>query len=169
MKPITRRTMLLSPCLAGAWAPPAAADPALWSAEFQQPSGQALKLASFRGRWLVLNFWATWCAPCIKELPDFDQFHRDEQARPGREGWQVVGLAVDGPTPVRDFLKRRPVSFPIGLAGMNGTDLMKKLGNSRGGLPFTVIANLKGEIVWRRPGETPLALLREQRQKLAAS
>lgn len=169
MNPISRRLLLLSPWLAGALPHTASAEPALWASEFVQPDGQPLKLASFRGRWLVLNFWATWCAPCVKELPDFDQFHRDERARAGGQGWQVVGLAVDGPTPVRDFLKRRPVGFPIGLAGMNGSDLMKKLGNPRGGLPFTVIANPKGELAWRRPGETSLAMLREQRQKLLAS
>jgi thiol-disulfide isomerase/thioredoxin len=160
-----RRALLLStllPVSAGASAPEAA----LWAAEFQTPEGQALQLGAFKGQWLLINFWATWCAPCIKELPDFDQFHREEAAKPAGKGWRVVGLAIDGPTPVRQFLQRRPVGFPIGLAGMNGSELMGKLGNLRkGALPYTVLVSAAGEIVWRRPGETPLALLREQRKK----
>ena len=73
------------------------------------------------------------------------------------------------PTPVREFLARRPVRFPIGLAGLNGSDLAKKLGNLRGGLPFTVLANPAGEIVWRHPGETKHSQLVALRKKLLAS
>ena len=85
------------------------------------------------------------------------------------QGWPVVGLAIDAPTPVRDFLKRRPVRYPIGLAGLNGTELMRSLGNLKGGLPFTVVVDPQGAIAWRRPGETHLAQLRELRGKLAVS
>jgi thiol-disulfide isomerase/thioredoxin len=165
---LARRALLLAPLLPLA-AHANAEEAALWSAEFQTPDGQPLKLKDLRGQWLVVNFWATWCAPCIKELPDFDQFFREEAAKGPAKAWRMVGLAIDGPTPVRQFLQRRPVSFPIGLAGLTGTDLMKKLGNLRGGLPYTLICNPQGQIVWRRPGETPLAMLREQRQKLAPS
>lgn len=160
---LTRRS-LLGAIPTGAYAGPEQAA-ALWAAQFTQPDGQALSPADWRGRWLVVNFWATWCPPCVIELPDFDRFHQEEQAK-GKKGWQVLGLAIDGPTPVRDFLKHRPLRFPIGLAGLNGSELMRKLGNLRGGLPFTVVINPQGLIVWRRPGETRLAWLQEQRQKL---
>lgn len=160
---LTRRTVLASaPGLA--WAGDAALAE-LWAARFATPNGQTLELARLRGQWFVLNFWATWCAPCIKELPDFNRFDQEERAK-GAKGWRVLGLAIDGPTPVREFLKQHPVDFPIGLAGLNGSELMRKLGNFRGGLPFTVVANPHGDIVWRRPGATPLALLQEQRRKL---
>ena len=72
-------------------------EPALWQLSFEQASGGTLTMASLRGRPLLLNFWATWCAPCIKELPMLDRVHREKRAA----GWQVVGIAVDGPTPVR--------------------------------------------------------------------
>ena len=108
----------------------AAQDDGLWALRFERPEGGELVMAELRGRLLVLNFWATWCPPCVKEMPELDRFHRTFAP----QGWQVVGLAIDGPTPVRDFLRRVPVGFPIGLAGLGGTDLVRKLGNPAGGL-----------------------------------
>ena len=86
------------------------AEQSLWTQRFDQPAGGELAMGPLRGKPLVLNFWATWCAPCVKEMPMLDAFHREHQA----QGWQVVGLAVDGPTPVREFLTKVPVAFPIG-------------------------------------------------------
>ena len=135
---------------------PAPDEPSgLWSSRFQRPEGGELVMASLRGRPLVLNFWATWCPPCVEEMPELDRFHR---AWAGR-GWQVVGLAVDGPTPVREFLARSPVGFPIGLAGFEGTGLGRQLGNDKGALPFTVLFDRAGQVVRRKPGKTDLAEL----------
>lgn len=128
---------------------------ALWPLQFDRPDGGRLVMAEFRGRPLVLNFWATWCPPCVKEMPELDRFHRDFAAR----GWQVVGLAIDGPTPVREFLQRVPVSFPIGLAGFGGTELGRELGNVTGALPFTVLIGSDGRVAHRKLGETNYAEL----------
>lgn len=123
---------------------------ALWSMSFTQPDGTQLQMASLRGKPLVLNFWATWCPPCVKELPQIDRFHTEFKPA----GWQVVGLAVDGPTPVREFLRKQPLGFPVGLAGLDGTDLSKRLGNSVGALPFTVVFGRDGRPLHRKLGET---------------
>jgi thiol-disulfide isomerase/thioredoxin len=123
-------------------------DPGFWTLRFDQPTGGELSMSRFSGTPLVLNFWATWCPPCVKEMPLLDAFHRQHQAT----GWQVVGLAVDGPTPVREFLAKHPVGFPIGLAGLNGVDVSRSLGNERGALPFSVIINRSGELVFRKLG-----------------
>jgi thiol-disulfide isomerase/thioredoxin len=122
----------------------------LWDLSFPQPGGDTLVMAGLRGQPLVLNFWATWCPPCVKEMPALDRFHRAHAPR----GWQVVGLAVDGPTPVREFLARVPIGFPIGLAGFDGTDISRRLGNPTGALPFTVVFGADGHVQHRKLGET---------------
>jgi len=134
----------------------AGADPSdVWSLRFPTPDGGELVLADFRGRPLLLNFWATWCPPCVKEMPLLDQFQRAHQAA----GWRVVGLAIDGPTPVRQFLARVPVGFAIGLAGLDGTELSRRLGNQSGALPFTVVFGKAGQVLHRKLGEvTPAEL-----------
>ena len=118
----------------------AAMQDLLWSRTFTKPGGGELPFAALRGKPLLLNFWATWCAPCVTELPLLDQFHRDQQAR----GWQVVGLAVDNDAPVRQFLAQHPVGFQVGLAGFEGVSLSRALGNTGGGLPFSVVFNSAG-------------------------
>lgn len=124
--------------------PPAA----FWSQSWESPGGQPLAAADFRGRPLLLNFWATWCPPCVEELPLLDQFFQSHLA----QGWQVLGLAIDQPSAVSAFLARRPLAFPIGLAGLGGTELSRELGNSNGGLPFSVLFDPAGRLVERKLG-----------------
>lgn len=130
-------------------------EQALWEQAFDRPEGGELRLAAMKGQVIVLNFWATWCPPCIKELPDLDRLQREHAAR----GVQVVGLAVDGPTPVRQFLARQPVSFAVGLAGFEGTELSRRLGNLAGALPFTVVIDRQGVVRHRKLGPTEFAEL----------
>jgi thiol-disulfide isomerase/thioredoxin len=105
-------------------------------------------MQSFRGKPVVVNFWATWCPPCVEEMPLLEAFFRQNTAK----GIQVVGLAIDQPSAVRTFLQRTPVSYPIGLAGLGGTELSKTLGNESGGLPYTVVVGADGSVVQRRMG-----------------
>ncbi|AVS77052.1 redoxin [Paracidovorax avenae] len=135
------------------------AEAALWGMRFDapQPGSPALDMQAFRGRPLLVNFWATWCPPCVEELPMLNTFYRTQQAR----GWQVVGLAIDQPSSVRQFLARVPVDFPIGLAGLQGTDLGRSLGNLAGGLPFTVLLGADGTIMHRKMGQITADDLRQ--------
>lgn len=125
-----------------------AIDPALWSTRYERPEGGELDLATLRGKPLLVNFWATWCPPCIEELPLIDAFFRQQAAA----GWQVAGLAIDRPEAVRRFLANAPVSFPVGIAGLAGTDLVRRLGNTAGGLPFTLVLGSDGRVSARKMG-----------------
>jgi thiol-disulfide isomerase/thioredoxin len=127
-----------------------AEDTSLWQLAFDTPQGARLALASLRARPLVLNFWATWCPPCVREMPALDRFHREHAAR----GWQVLGIAADNATAVREFLARTPVGFAIALAGFEGVALSRQLGNPTGGLPFTVVFGSGGRLAHRHVGET---------------
>ena len=122
---------------------------ALWNAEFDTPDGQVLKMQNLQGRPLVINFWATWCAPCVEEMPLLDIFFRQNASK----GWQMVGLAIDQPSRVRQYLSQNAISYPIGLAGLTGTELGRYLGNEVGGLPFTVVLDGKGGVIQRKLGK----------------
>ena len=98
----------------------------------------------------VLLYWgATWCPPCVEELPLLNAFFEENKAK----GWQVVGIAVDKLEPVKAFLQRQPLAFPVALAGMEGLALSKTLGNQVGGLPFTVLVGADGSILNRKIGK----------------
>lgn len=139
------------------WTPSPLADDALngfWAATFAPPQGdRSWVMADFRGKPLLLNFWATWCPPCVEEMPLLDTFYQQQKA----QGWQVLGLAVDQAPAVQKFLQRLPVSFPIGMAGLPGVDLSRALGNATGGLPFTVVFSPEGEVAHRQIGKLTTA------------
>ena len=128
----------------------AAAVPAgLWQQSFPTPEGGVLDLQALRGQPLVLNFWATWCPPCVAELPLLSSFSRENAAN----GWQVLGIAVDQAAAVRAFLDRVPVAFPVALAPQGGIALSRSLGNLAGGLPFTVVFGADGQVRHRKMGQ----------------
>lgn len=125
------------------------ASQALWSSSFDTPQGASLALSSLRGKPLLINFWATWCTPCVQEIPLLMDFYRQNAIN----GWQLLGLAIDQPTPVRRFITDMGMTYPIGMAGLNGTELMKELGNDRGGLPFTLALAADGRVLMKKLGQ----------------
>ncbi len=132
-----------------------------WSQSWESPDGNRVAAAELHGRPLLLNFWATWCPPCVDELPLLDAFH----ARQREAGWQLLGLAVDQPSAVRAFLRQHPLRFPVGLAGLGGTELSRQLGNASGGLPFSVLFDRQGRLVERKLGRLEAGDLERWRQR----
>lgn len=122
--------------------------PGFWGLKWDTPQGDVLRLQDFRGKPLLLNFWATWCPPCIEELPLINAFYVNNKAR----GWQVIGLAVDRPAAVKGFLQKTPLNFPIALAGPTGGELATKLGNPSGALPFSIALGSQGGVAQRKLG-----------------
>lgn len=132
------------------------AESRLWQLEFTTPDGSTLRMASLRGKPVLLNFWASWCPPCVEELPLLSSFYQENLAK----GWQVLGLAVDQLEPVKRFLAKSPVTFPVVLAGIPGIEISKLLGNLSGGLPFTVVLGSDGRVVHRKMGQVTPSDLR---------
>jgi len=128
----------------------------VWSQSFERLDGTWLAMRSLRGKPLLLNFWATWCAPCVTELPLLDAFSRQHAGR-----WQVLGLAVDRPDPVRRFAAERALHLPLALAGMEGLELSRGLGNKLGALPFSVAFGSGGRNAQRKLGVLDADVLRD--------
>jgi thiol-disulfide isomerase/thioredoxin len=115
---------------------------ALFSASLTGLDGQPVAMERFRGRPLIVNFWARWCAPCREEIPELVRLH----ATQGNDGIEVIGVAVEDQVEgVRDFATANDMRYPVVLAARQGIPLMKALGNVQGGLPFTVYVGRDGQ------------------------
>lgn len=132
------------------------AETRFWQQKFPTLSEGTLETASFKGKPLVLNFWATWCPPCVDELPLLNAFFVENNSK----GWQVLGLAIDQVAPVTRFLAQNPLTFSIAMAGFAGTEVSQSLGNVSGGLPFTVVFGAAGNVLHRKMGRLNLDDLR---------
>ena len=105
--------------------------------------GKPQALAQWRGKVMVVNFWATWCAPCLKEIPEFVRM----QQKFGPRGLQFVGIAIDNRDKVREFATKFRITYPVLIGEMDAIELVRVVGNDRGGLPFTVIVDRKGRLI----------------------
>ena len=128
---------------------------------FDTPQGGSLDLGALKGKVVVLNFWATWCPPCVEEMPELDELYPQLQA----QNVELIGIAIDSPSNVQQFLLKTPVNYPIVLAGMTGTELGKILGNQQGGLPFTVILDENGNQILEEAGRIHMSTITNALQR----
>lgn len=120
----------------------------LFATTLDDQHGQRQALAQWRGKVLVVNFWATWCPPCREEMPYFSRLHTDYAAR----GVQFVGIAADSAEAVRAFAAREPIAYPLLVGGPGIIELSTELGNRVAGLPFTLLLDRHGEPIATRTG-----------------
>lgn len=127
-----------------------------FAAGFPDPEGNGQPLAQWRGRPLVVNFWATWCPPCVEEMPDLQRI-RDEYLPRGVE---VIGIGIDNARKIAEFRDRYRLTLPLLVAGVGGSDLNRALGNGSGALPFTVLIGADGRVRERHLGQVKPEQLR---------
>lgn len=110
--------------------------------------GRVRHIAEWKGKALVCNFWATWCPPCREEIPLLVSSHEKVLAK----GGEIVGIALDSAKNVVEFTKTVRINYPILVTDPSAIELMAKLGNASGGLPFTVFVDRAGSLVGRKLG-----------------
>ena len=128
-------------------APDAAVERVL-SVRVADVKGGTQNLEQWRGQVLVVNYWATWCAPCREEIPGFVRL----QERYGSRGLQLVGIAIDQPDKVAEFASEFRINYPLLLGGLETIELLRQVGNRAGVLPYTLVIDRKGNLVSREPG-----------------
>ncbi|MCA1979018.1 MAG: TlpA family protein disulfide reductase [Thiobacillus sp.] len=141
-----------------------AASAALWQTAYPDSRGRTQPLAQWRGKLVVVNFWASWCAPCREEMPDFDALRRQFHTR----GVEIVGIAIDTPANVGSFLARQPVAYPILVGEGSAHTLVRQLGNPAGALPYTIVLDRDGKLVYSHLGRLPRATLNSILHKFGA-
>lgn len=123
----------------------AAAD--FMAASFADLAGKPQAIQQWQGKPIVVNYWATWCGPCRQEMPELVELQKKYQGK-----IQFIGIAIDEVAPVTVFVKQYKVNFPTLIGGNRAMEMMRAQGNIQGGLPFTVIYDAQGKLVFKELG-----------------
>ncbi|MFZ6726777.1 TlpA family protein disulfide reductase [Undibacterium sp. MH2W] len=136
----------------------------LFAKTLPDSTGKPQALSQWQHHFLVVNFWATWCGPCVQEMPELSALQKELQSK----SVQIIGLGIDSPSNIAEFTKKYNISYPIYVAGMDGSELTRQLGNQAGGLPFTVLINADGKVVKNYLGRLKMDQLRADIAKFSA-
>lgn len=145
---------------------PAQADTTAVSQFFTQSltdvAGQTQPMTQWRSKALVINFWATWCPPCVDEMPELSALQQEI----GVKNIQILGIGIDSVDNIAQFSRKHQISYPLYAGGMHGTELSRQFGNKAGGLPFTVLIDRQGQVKKTYLGRIKMEELRRDMQSL---
>lgn len=110
--------------------------------QLEDSNGKIQPLSQWQGKTLIINFWATWCAPCVEEMPELTELQTELLPK----NIQILGVGIDSANNIREFAAKYKITYPLYIAGINGSELSRQFGNQAGGLPFTVIIGPKGDV-----------------------
>lgn len=121
-------------------APDSQAGQQLFSQDFPTLYGERQPMSIYRGKPLVVNFWATWCSPCVEEMPELEELQHELKD----QHKQIIGLGVDSAEKMKDFAESHRITYPLYVVGVPGIEISRLFGNKAGGLPFTVLIDAQG-------------------------
>jgi len=114
----------------------------LFAQTLSDEQGKLQSLSQWENKRLVVNFWATWCAPCVQEMPELTQL----QAELAPKNVQIIGIGIDSAANIKEFALKYKIGYPLYIGGIDATELSREFGNKAGGLPFTVLVTADGQI-----------------------
>ena len=146
---------------------PAVADAtaALYATSLTDLSGQPHPLAQWRGQVLVVNFWATWCPPCLEEMPELSALQEKYRG----QGLTILGISTDDVAKMQEYAHTTPVSYPLLSGDIQAMELAEQLGNDQSVLPYTVVLRRDGSLVAGHFGRLNVAALERSLQPLLAA
>jgi thiol-disulfide isomerase/thioredoxin len=115
---------------------------ALLAQSLPDTEGKTQPLSQWKDKALVVNFWATWCAPCVDEMPELSAL----QAEVAPSNIQILGIGIDSSNNIAQFASKYKIAYPLYTGGLDATELSRQFGNKAGGLPFTVLVGRDGQI-----------------------
>ncbi|HCE08769.1 MAG TPA: alkyl hydroperoxide reductase [Oxalobacteraceae bacterium] len=136
--------------------PMAAAASQLFALSLPDATGKPHALSQWKGKSLVVNFWATWCGPCVQEMPELSALQTESKFK----NMQIIGIGIDSERNIAEFSSKYSITYPLYVSGMAGAELARRFGNLSGGLPFTVLIGPEGQVKKTYLGRLKLAELR---------
>jgi thiol-disulfide isomerase/thioredoxin len=129
----------------------------LFAQTLPDTQGNPQSLSQWKGKILLVNFWATWCPPCVEEMPELVELQHEMTS----QNVQIIGIGIDSASNIIEFSLKHKIDYPLYIAGMNGSELSKQFGNQSGGLPFTVLVGPDGQVEKTYLGRLKMKQVRE--------
>ena len=114
----------------------------LFAASLPDTQNHSQPLAQWKGKILLVNFWATWCHPCVQEMPALSEL----QTKGKIGNLQIIGIGIDTPDNIGQFAAKYKIGYPLYVGGVDASELMRKLGDGAGGLPFSLLIGPDGQV-----------------------